>query len=97
MKIGWPVPRSVKYGMTRSSFDKTNIKESIDTILARVKLMAKIKEIEVSRRMTIKTGKYESDQQQVMLVDELENGDDYETVKKDLIDKVNKTLLEIVE
>lgn len=59
--------------------------------------MARIKEIEVSRRMTINTGNYESDQPQVRLVAELENGDDYETVKKDLIDKVNKTLLEIVE
>ena len=59
--------------------------------------MAKIKEIEISRRMTINTGNYESDQPQARLVAELENGDDYETVKKDLIDKVNKTLLEILE
>lgn len=59
--------------------------------------MAKIKEIEVSRRMTINTGNYENDQPQVRLVAELEESDDYETVKNDLIKKVNEALLEIVE
>ena len=59
--------------------------------------MAKIKEIEVSRRMTISTGNYENDQPQARLVAELEEGDDYEAVKKDLIEKVNQTLIEIVE
>ena len=59
--------------------------------------MAKIKEIEVSRRMTINTGNYENDQPQFGLVAELEEGEDYETVKKELIRKVNEALLEIVE
>jgi len=59
--------------------------------------MVKIKEIEISRRMTINTGDYESDQPQARIVAELEEGDDYEAVKKDLIEKVNQTLIEIVE
>ena len=59
--------------------------------------MVKIKEIEVSRRITINTGNYESDQPQARLVAELEEGDDYEAVKKDLIEKINQTLIEIVE
>ncbi len=59
--------------------------------------MAKIKEIEVSRKMTISTGNFENDQPQARLVADLEEGDDFEAVKKDLIAKLNQVLVDIVE
>jgi len=59
--------------------------------------MAKIKEIEVARSMTISTGNWENDKPHVRLVAELEEGEDYETAKTELIKKLNQALIEIVD